>query len=99
MKKPIEPGCMAIVINNHTSSNIGKIITVKKFIGNLDKLKLSRWPFNGDDYWEVDQEIIFTRKGTIERIISIPYVREQNLDRIDTDELPTEIKVSKSVTA
>lgn len=50
--KPIEPGCLAVVISgNHF--NVGKIVTVGKFIGNVPTYNTS------GDLLGVDKEMIW----------------------------------------
>lgn len=48
----LEPGCKAMIITGMNIENIGKIVTVGVFIGKING-------YNGDDFWEVDREIVF----------------------------------------
>ena len=53
----LEPGCKAIVVKGamlpHLSTNVGKIVTVGKFIGNV-------FGKFGADQWEVDKPMVCT---------------------------------------
>ena len=75
----IEEGCLAIVVDGAwgaKSRNVGKIVTVGKFIGKTRILSDSEIIY---DVWEVDQPM-HTMSG------EFVYVqREKNLERLDDD--------------
>lgn len=67
--KPLEPGCLAIIINSRIGNN-GKVVTVGNFLGHV-KLYL------GEDFWEVSPGIL-TDRGRISHV-----GHESQLMRID----------------
>lgn len=73
--KPIEEGCLAMIIRS-VAGNDGKIVRVGKFVG---EAPLSAW-LRGNDNWEVDPPI------TASHGFVVSYVRECQLMRIDSDE-------------
>ena len=74
--KPIEKGCMAIIIDGAGEKrNVGKIVTVGSFIGEIEG-------FCGNNNWNVDQPILFTG-GEYKNFIQQSY-----LERIDDGETP-----------
>jgi len=86
--KPIEPGCLCIVINDGVCGNNGKSVTAIEYLGNVpDRFLLA------DKIWRVDPPILWKEiplfksteiaKGTDEYL---PYCPEINLMRIDGDE-------------
>ena len=52
----IETGCTAIVVGGRNPKNIGKIVTVGKYLGNNPDVVGMSTKYN--DYFEVDQEMI-----------------------------------------
>ena len=76
----LEPGCTAIIINGaepeSPDTNIGKIVTVVKFIGTVEN-------YEGNDYWEVNIKMNSINGD------DLPICRDCDMRRIDdhkTDE-------------
>ena len=84
----IEKGCLAIVVNgaypNHPQTNIGKIVRIGSFLGDLP-----RW--QGSDYWETDSPQ-WSENGD-----DTCFNRECYLQRIDEDIVTNENIVSITV--
>lgn len=80
MSSRIEEGCIARVINGALGSespNIGKIITVGRFLGRVKN-------FLHSDLWEVDKPME-TTKG-----VQVYFISERYLQRIDDGNLTEE---------
>lgn len=75
----IEKGCMAIIVDGLCQSNIGKVVTVVNYLGDVPYLRT-----NG--YWEVDQLMEFT--DGVYRYIN----RESCMKRIDDQDLSIKTK-------
>ena len=75
----IEKGCMAILVNCKVPSNIGKIVTVGKYIGTKSINKPGWGDFK--NIWGVDQKIKFTCGG------SFFFATEHSMERIDYDDI------------
>jgi hypothetical protein len=75
MNNKIEKGCLAIVVAGRCSENIGKVVRVGDFVGQLPDSRLK-------DYWQVDKPMKFANAFGVldgERYFN----RECNLMRID----------------
>lgn len=87
MSKPIEPGCLAMIINTKRSN--GKIVTVGRLITN-SPIYLSNDGFMYEGpRWEINKSLP-TRKG-----VFIKHACEYNLLRIDdheSDDFDEEVK-------
>ena len=70
MTKEIEPGCLAVVIRSARPENLGKSVTVGKYIGEFPDI-------DHEDLWEVSKMMV-TNRGK-----KYPYMAEENLLRID----------------
>lgn len=55
--KPIETGCLAVVIGAHVPSNNGKVVTVGKYIGDVAEFNA---PYK-KDHWAIDIELTTTK--------------------------------------
>jgi hypothetical protein len=71
MNNKIEKGCLAIVVNSACSENLGKVVTVGEFLGDVS-------PVAGNDQWVVD----VPQKCTSG--LTVLFQREKNLLRIDS---------------
>ena len=80
----IEEGCLAIVINSYTPSNIGKCVTVLKYVGEVCR-------FEYKDLWAVSEPMT-TNLGNKEY-----YQREVNLMRIDGIKDSETTKIAETV--
>lgn len=80
----IEEGCLAVVINSAVPKNIGKCVTVLKYIGKVPM-------FEFKDLWAVSEPMT-TNWGTEEC-----YQRECNLMRIDGIKDSKTIKIAETV--
>jgi len=69
----LEPGCKAIVVGSSVKCNIGKLVKVCEFIGEVKD-------FVGDDRWVVDMQIV-SKFGEI-----VNHTRARYLQRIDDPE-------------
>lgn len=73
--KPIETGCLAVVLGAYISSNNGKVVTVGRYLGDIDYFEA---PYN-KDHWEIDTAMI-TSTG-----FSTLHIPQFLLMRIDGD--------------
>lgn len=60
MAKPIEPGCLAIIIKSKKTENVGRVVRVLTFLGYPIRLPLNTRaeyliPFEGQ-YWSIDHK-------------------------------------------
>lgn len=60
MMKPIEPGCLAVVIGDIPEINNGKLVVVGNFIGAIEDFTEEDGP-----YWEVDIPLAVVAQGDI----------------------------------
>lgn len=74
--KPIEPGCLAVIIRSD-AGNEGKVVRVLKYIGKIKG-------FAGADYWETDTPI----NSTIGEMFRLS--RESCMMRIDGEDFSHE---------
>lgn len=74
----IEEGCMAIVIGGQVKENDGKIVTVGKFLGEVDT-------FKKNDFWEVSKPMTVEvyQFGEFKRSETYNMQSESALMRID----------------
>jgi len=79
--KPIEEGCLALVIKS-TAGNEGKSVTVGKFLGYVP------W-YLDSDRWEVDRPMNCVYRGKI-KDIKCYHLSENQLMRIDGEEFEKE---------
>lgn len=85
MQKPIEPGCLAMIIGG-CDEMTGSVVTVGEFVGGIEFNK-NGYSYSSDskDWWDVDQKFnIKTSSGDFQVISSI---REIYMMRIDGDQL------------
>jgi len=80
----IEFGCLALVINSHAEENIGKIVTVGNFVGEIPGIQ-------NNDLWQVDKGMRAT--GGVYDGQLIYFQSESYLMRIDG--FKEEIKTSE----
>jgi len=86
--KPIEEGCLAIIVNDEDQINNGKIVRVGKFLGKVTCWSRAR-------HWAVDRDIIYPK--------FIPPLVEKHVDefylmRIDGEEFEDERETEKVLT-
>ena len=77
MNNKIEKGCLAIVIAGRCSENIGKVVRVGDFVGQLPDSRLK-------DYWQVDKSMKFANGFGVLDEEERYFNRECNLMRIDS---------------
>lgn len=78
MLKPIEPGCLAVIIRSK-AGNEGKVVRVGNYLGKVIG-------FGGDNRWEID----ITLKTNLEKLCN--HVREEWLMRIDGEDFSHEVE-------
>ena len=79
----IKEGCMAVVTGGLVKENIGKLVTVGKYIGCIDE-------YDFDDYWEVDtpmedsegDEVYFQREVSLSKIDDIDESLAENSEEL-----------------
>lgn len=85
--KPIEEGCLAIIVkgaqNPKYETNIGKVVTVGKFIGDKKGFQ--------PDLWEVDISIQY------ESGAKYNLCPEYTMERIDDEDIYEESEISKEL--
>lgn len=84
----IEEGCTAIVIHSYFKENIGKVVTVGRFLGNEVKSVCGNYLLELEDFndlWEINQQMKV--ETTRKEIVYILAQREENLQRIDDSEI------------
>lgn len=69
--KPIEPGCKAMIVKSAVPANLGKVVTVVRYLGKVPGFNLS-------DRWQVAERIIRSKRGLI-----VDHTNESKLIRID----------------
>jgi hypothetical protein len=77
MNDKIEKGCLAIVVAGRCSENIGKVVRVGDFVGQLPDSRLLK------DYWQVDKPMKFANAFGVLLDGERYFNRECNLMRID----------------
>ena len=83
IQRPIEPGCLAMIINWPFGGASGTVITV---VGRIP-LRNNKFGINfgpSDSLWEISEEILWER-GSTKEYKPFPVVYTQNLLRIDPD--------------
>ena len=90
--KPIEPGCLAVIINNPAGGDWVKV-SVLRMIGEMTLMAAGEnidLPHSLSPFWEVDKDIPTMLRDHVDsedRIIGCPYVPERRLLRINDREL------------
>jgi len=85
--KPIEEGCLAMIINTNNAENNGKIVAVLKFLG-VYEVREGEFPI-----WKVD----YSGPNNIDGMPSSE-IRESRLLRIDDPDLTEESEESQLLT-
>lgn len=76
--KPIEEGCLAVIVRSSVPENIGKSVRVGKFVGTPPVEESENVVWDGEGlWWEIDRSII-SNYGD-----HVYYAREDYLIRID----------------
>lgn len=86
MTKPIEPGCLAVVIGDVPHTNNGKFVVVGNFLGLLEDFSEEDGP-----YWEVDTPLAVVSEyddSVVERYANV--AAERCLLRIDGEDFEHE---------
>lgn len=87
----LEPGCTAIIIGGVCEENIGKIVTIGKFIGEFIDCK-------NKDMWEVNKPILFRRVRSKEEIV-LYLCSDKTMQRIDDHKIQETEKEEFELTA
>lgn len=83
--KPIEEGCTAIIVDGRVESNIGKIVTVGRFIGRKNG-------FEAHDLWKINKSLLHIF-GDRHFMCS-----EKLMERIDDTDISQQTETSKKNT-
>lgn len=68
----IEEGCLAVMINSFVPENIGRCVTVLKFVGEVDKYEgLDRWLVDGEVFDDCGEKINHQQEAFLMRIDGI----------------------------
>ena len=110
--KPIEPGCLAMVIDKDHLENHGKIVTVGNYLGKFKTFYVELNNISppqkygiviGEDVWEVSEKLLHgpRRESSLFSVLNkgqmLPVCPQNNLMRIDGYEEDTAEILEKSV--
>lgn len=90
--RPIEEGCLAIVIGSIIPENNGLCVSVGKYLGDINHIREER-------LWEVDRYLIYRvlHQGNPIGFDKQNFCPEKNLMRIDDPDMQEDKKESKKV--